>query len=255
MGPVGAPTPVRAQPLGGEMGAGASASGSSGPMRPVVAGSLRAGDQIAIERSVMGVPYMHHGIYVGGGATIHYQWTTATQQANHPLRRTQIRRTSLEEFLGAQHWEDLVVVEYPPDADPPEQVVARAHALLGEGSYNGLWRNCEHFAVFCKTGTSTSKQITRPLEHASSSLDTASQQLSGAETRPLLYAGAPAGCAASLFPPSRPVSIPAVIALGAVTGSAKVTAAALKMVARASHSSDNVWRTALRRQTGAHRVT
>ena len=228
------------------MGAGASATANG--VRPAVPVELRTGDQIAIERSLMGVPYMHHGIYVGDGQVIHYRWTTVTQAANHPLRRTQVRRTSLEEFLGAQRREALVVIEYPPDADPPEQVVARAHALLGEGNYNGLWRNCEHFAVFCKTGASTSAQITRPLESGSSTLEDASHYLSGSETGTLLYAGAPAGRAASLFPGGSP-SMPAVIALCAVAGSAKVTGAALKMVSRAVHGSDNAWRAALRRQT------
>lgn len=238
---------------------GAGASTASG-VRPAVANGrgppaqLRSGDQIAIERTLMGIPYMHHGIYVAENQVIHYRWTGVTQQANRPLRRTQIRLTSLEEFVGAQRREDLVIIEYPADADPPEQVVARAQALLGEGSYNGLWRNCEHFAVFCKTGTSNSTQVTRPLELANSSLHTASQRLSGAEVGPLLYAGAPAGRAAPLFPTKQP-SVPAAIALGVVAGSAKFTGIALKVLARATHGSDSSWRTALRRQTAPHHVT
>jgi hypothetical protein len=259
------------------MGAGASASGGVEPAAlgrgPYAVGSapsssspaprdaaladpdthlgLQPGDQIAIERSLYGAPYMHHGIYIGAGQVVHYRWTTAAQPANHPVRRTQIRLTSFEEFVGEQSLEGLVIVGYPHDADPPQQVVARALSLLGEGRYNGLCRNCEHFARFCKTGTGGSGQITQPLERAGSALQHASRRLSRVETAPMLYAGAPAGPAALLFPPSGPPSVAHAVAAGAAAGCAKVTGSMLELVTRGAHSSDSAWRAALRRQAAA----
>jgi hypothetical protein len=38
-------------------------------------------------------------------------------------------------------------------------VVSRAKSRLGEQKYNLLFNNCEHFATWCKTGISDSKQI------------------------------------------------------------------------------------------------
>lgn len=41
----------------------------------------------------------------------------------------------------------------------PEDTVKRAYSRLGEQSYNLLSNNCEHFAIWCKTGISESYQV------------------------------------------------------------------------------------------------
>ena len=41
----------------------------------------------------------------------------------------------------------------------PEETVARARSRLGETSYNFFTNNCEHFAIWCKTGVSESLQV------------------------------------------------------------------------------------------------
>jgi hypothetical protein len=41
----------------------------------------------------------------------------------------------------------------------PEETVARARSRLGETNYNLLTNNCEHFAIWCKTGVSESLQV------------------------------------------------------------------------------------------------
>jgi phage shock protein A len=38
-------------------------------------------------------------------------------------------------------------------------VIHRAQSRLGERKYNLLFNNCEHFATWCKTGVSYSKQV------------------------------------------------------------------------------------------------
>ena len=41
----------------------------------------------------------------------------------------------------------------------PEETVARARSKIGEKSYNLFTHNCEHFALWCKTGIDESHQI------------------------------------------------------------------------------------------------
>ena len=46
----------------------------------------------------------------------------------------------------------------------PEETVERAESRLGERAYNIATNNCEHFAVWCKTGKSESSQVKKFLE-------------------------------------------------------------------------------------------
>lgn len=41
----------------------------------------------------------------------------------------------------------------------PEETVRRARSKLGESEYNLIFNNCEHFAIWCKTGVSKSEQV------------------------------------------------------------------------------------------------
>lgn len=41
----------------------------------------------------------------------------------------------------------------------PRTVVRRAKSKIGTHGYNLLWNNCEHFAMWCKTGLKLSEQI------------------------------------------------------------------------------------------------
>ena len=44
--------------------------------------------------------------------------------------------------------------------DPsPDAVIDRAEARIGEKAYNLVFRNCEHFSSWCKTGISNSEQV------------------------------------------------------------------------------------------------
>ena len=40
-------------------------------------------------------------------------------------------------------------------------VISRAESKLGEREYNAFTNNCEHFALWCKTGVSSSEQINK----------------------------------------------------------------------------------------------
>jgi len=41
----------------------------------------------------------------------------------------------------------------------PKETVNRARSCIGMGEYNLIFHNCEHFAVWCKTGIEKSEQI------------------------------------------------------------------------------------------------
>lgn len=110
---------------------------------------LKAGDHIRIGRHAV---YTHHGIYVGGGKVIHYTGD-ALNKSN-----AAIRETTLHEFLGGGSESDVKVVSYGK-CDQVAVVLQRAKSRLGENGYCLFGNNCEHFAVWCKTGRSRSDQI------------------------------------------------------------------------------------------------
>lgn len=90
--------------------------------------------------------YKHYGIDCGDRTVIHYRKPSET-----------IERTSLETFSRGN---PVYVAKYSDGFGYiPDVVVERAKSRLGEQKYNLLFNNCEHFASWCKTGISDSKQI------------------------------------------------------------------------------------------------
>ena len=54
--------------------------------------------------------------------------------------------------------ESVYVIKHDRCYDP-ETVVSRAKSRLGERKYDPVTNNCEHFALWCKTGISSSEQV------------------------------------------------------------------------------------------------
>ena len=109
---------------------------------------MAKGDRIYAYRNLWNVDglYQHHGIDCGDGTVIHYRKPSET-----------IERTSLETFARGN---PIYVAEYGDGFGYiPDVVVERAESRLGERKYNLLFNNCEHFANWCKTGVSESKQV------------------------------------------------------------------------------------------------
>ena len=99
--------------------------------------------------------YAHYGIYVEGGTVIHY-----TDDKSGDFKGW-VQETPLNKFLnGATSY---TVCEFNPKDYPqifsPEDTVRRARDKIGEGGYNFFTHNCEHFAVWCKTGRYSSSQV------------------------------------------------------------------------------------------------
>jgi hypothetical protein len=109
---------------------------------------MARGEQIYVYRELLNLQgvYEHHGIDCGDGSVIHYRKPSEI-----------IERTSLETFTRGNK---IYVRQYPTGFSfIPDIVVSRAESRLGEQKYNLLFNNCEHFATWCKTGISDSKQI------------------------------------------------------------------------------------------------
>jgi hypothetical protein len=109
---------------------------------------MAKGDQIYVMRDLAGVPglYQHHGIDCGDNTVIHY--SKAGELA-------EIARTSYEAFAWGR---SVYPVRLHP-IYPPEGVIERATSRLGERQYDLLLNNCEHFAYWCTTGRSESRQL------------------------------------------------------------------------------------------------
>jgi hypothetical protein len=50
-----------------------------------------------------------------------------------------------------------------------EETVRRARSRLGERKYNLVFNNCEHFALWCKTGIAKSSQVNEAVKLLSAS--------------------------------------------------------------------------------------
>lgn len=106
------------------------------------------GDQLYVIRPFLQLDgvYEHHGIDAGDGTVIHY--SKRTEEAT-------VRQTSIEEFAQG----GLIQRREYATCHIADSAVQRARSRLGEQKYNLLFNNCEHFATWCKTGISSSRQV------------------------------------------------------------------------------------------------
>ena len=142
------------------------------------------GDIIGVVRR--GGIYEHYGIYVSDTCIVHYN-IPASKTIGHAV----VHATNLRNFLRDDS--EYFILDFPKPYEPPvrlgapvtphtnsysedlartlqqtygyhlyspEETVARARLRLGETSYNFFTNNCEHFAIWCKTGVSESLQVT-----------------------------------------------------------------------------------------------
>lgn len=142
---------------------------------------FRRGDVIGVMRGGL---YEHYGIYLGNGRVIHY-----CGEGNDFGGRVTIHEAPFSEFVKNSKrcfvvWFDdgrpiklqqatsflfsSVDDYYPNDylknkrtIYTAEETIARAKKRLGEEQYNLVSNNCEHFAMWCKTGVSESSQVNR----------------------------------------------------------------------------------------------
>jgi hypothetical protein len=102
-----------------------------------------------IRAGLPGRPH-HDGIYLGDGSVIHLVGTTGEGKTG---ARVQIG--TLAQFADGRP----VSVRHYASSQDPEAVIARAMSRLGEGNYNLIFNNCQHFARWCATGDHLSEQV------------------------------------------------------------------------------------------------
>jgi len=96
--------------------------------------------------------YMHHGIYVGGGAVVHYAGLARGSLRGH------VEEVSLAQFAcGRSVWTRR---SHLP-AFESHEVIRRARSRVGENRYRILRNNCEHFCEWCLRGEARSYQVER----------------------------------------------------------------------------------------------
>ena len=111
------------------------------------------GDHIRVESN----GYYHHGIYIGCEEVVQFGLPFDMYQ-DHSLIK--VIKSPIEDFLKGGF---LEVRQYTKkelkSKHKNELIIEIALSKLGEGDYNLLYNNCEHFANFCVFGIKESKQI------------------------------------------------------------------------------------------------
>ncbi len=92
--------------------------------------------------------YLHYGIDIGDGSVVHL----ATEPEG---REMSVQRVSMELFARG----GSVSNETVDEPLPPDEVIERALAAVGQRGYDLVIGNCEHFARQMKTGRGHSVQV------------------------------------------------------------------------------------------------
>ena len=123
---------------------------------------LHKGDHIAIKR-LYGL-YWHHAIIEdveteqGIINVIEYSNSAKgfSQDSSSPLKNPGIAKVRRGKYSGLE--DGLYMIKHKK-YKPADTVVLRAKRRLGENKYHPFNNNCEHFALWCKTGISSSEQV------------------------------------------------------------------------------------------------
>ncbi len=143
----------------------------------------KPGDVICVHR----IGFEHFGVYIGDDRVIHYDidpqqdfkiciheaplkqflngmdiYYTCYFPAVYGVPTENMEYSGFKKLMehperSDQFWNYLKAVKY--HLYTPEETIARAKSRLGESDYHLIVNNCEHFAIWCKTGISESHQI------------------------------------------------------------------------------------------------
>lgn len=143
---------------------------------------LTYGDVICIGRGL----YDHYGVYANPQSVIHFSSESSDLSADNEIIETDLATfkrddRGLKKLIFPKRHKRPEIRPVPnsvraPDFPynfpfpfsslfetyklySPEETVQRARSQLGKRNYNILLNNCEHFAIWCKTGIHESHQI------------------------------------------------------------------------------------------------
>lgn len=130
------------------------------------------GDIIGVLRSFCFKLYEHYGIYIGNDEVIHFTKSNG---------RNTIIKTSMQEFMELNksnnmyfildceakmcginnliYNKSISIFKKPIEIYSQDETVNRAKEHMGKQGYNLIVNNCEHFAIWCKTGLKYSYQV------------------------------------------------------------------------------------------------
>ncbi|SDB13767.1 lecithin retinol acyltransferase family protein [Butyrivibrio sp. INlla16] len=151
----------------------------------------KKGDILAVQR--YGGIYSHYAVYIGYGKVIHF----AQEEKDGIAGACNIHKADFSEFLKTDTCYEII--HFPEDGSDPvhecvnlndidnrnayetvnlipglkaamrnlkgyhlysaKETVERAKSRIGETKYNLALNNCEHFALWCKTGLKESSQV------------------------------------------------------------------------------------------------
>ena len=150
---------------------------------------LEYGDVIGVVRKKAITIYEHYGVYIGNGHVIHYSGSDTDfngrvcvridtlknflnddddyfvlyfDKVGTMPRKIQVKTEFNLNNVNYDNWKYLIA-RHDYRLYSPQETVKRALSRVGEDKYNLLLNNCEHFAVWCKTGVSESYQVKRVL--------------------------------------------------------------------------------------------
>lgn len=123
---------------------------------------LFPGDILGISRNGL---YEHYAVYIGNNKVIHY----APKKGGNFFDGI-IHEAPMEEFLngndqffvldfGSEFLNKILGCGNKVHLNSPEETIRNAKSRLDENKYNLIWNNCEHFAIWCKTGIAESQQV------------------------------------------------------------------------------------------------
>ena len=148
---------------------------------------LNPGDIIGVTRNSAMRLYDHYAVYLGDDQVIHY-----CGEGGDFTDNITIHKANIGEFMKSDHnffvlyfedtlhapkkifyrsdllsfdkiYENQLIYEGSGNFElySPEETIARAQSRIGEKEYNLVTNNCEHFALWCKTGVAASFQVAR----------------------------------------------------------------------------------------------
>jgi hypothetical protein len=150
---------------------------------------FQRGDVIGVSRDGL---YEHYGIYLGNHRVIHYcgegnDFGGSVTIHESPFsefikdstrcfvvwfnqgRPVKLQQSTTFFFTSIHDCYENSFQKTQRTVFSAEETIRRAEQRLGEENYNLVTNNCEHFAMWCKTGVSESSQVERIVRFALSS--------------------------------------------------------------------------------------
>jgi hypothetical protein len=98
----------------------------------------------------------HHGIYIGNDEVVQFGMPSEMMQDHKKIK---VLRSNMKDFLVGFLEVRVYTKKELKEKRSDEEIVRIALLRVGEGNYNLLKNNCEHFAYECTFGVKKSDQV------------------------------------------------------------------------------------------------